>query len=333
MTFFTILSDSPTVIVIVIVAIIIFLVIYSDFRKFALEGIKNLLEIGVKGFLILAVIMIFLGVSSLFIDTKESIGKKKFNDFKEEVTTEKTGISFSDIPENDTVVSHHRVWFDYKNEVFRGDLEISKSDWHLCSNNRDRLRFGPFDENTWGKLYLKLIQFDHDKLERIYEMFKKLRVENNLSDTKFAEAIVTCVQDIDYTLVLPRKCDPDLYDDEFIKTYLEDCNSCCLGNIRYGVQSPIEFMGNLKGDCDTRTVLLYTILSKFEFDVIVLGSSQYRHSMIGINIPYYGKYKLHKGKKYYVWETTGFGLEPGLISPRMSDMSLWFVNLPSINNK
>ena len=53
----------------------------------------------------------------------------------------------------------------------------------------------------------------------------------------------------------------------------------------------------------------------------------YEHALIGINIPANGKFKNHRGKKYYVWETTVKGIDIGQLPPTHSNMNLWEVTL------
>jgi hypothetical protein len=61
--------------------------------------------------------------------------------------------------------------------------------------------------------------------------------------------------------------------------------------------------------------------------VIILGSQKYRHSILGINLPYHGIHKKVDGKSYFVVETTAQGMYPGILAPSISDMTNWKVNL------
>ena len=99
----------------------------------------------------------------------------------------------------------------------------------------------------------------------------------------------------------------------------------CYSNIKYGLFTPLESTGKFVGDCDTRTVMLYALLKKFNYDVVILNSQSYEHSIIGIHLPAYGNnYKIINNKKYYVWETTGPGWEMGVIPPDNSNISKWY---------
>lgn len=101
----------------------------------------------------------------------------------------------------------------------------------------------------------------------------------------------------------------------------------CEGKVPFGVKAPGELIGNLKGDCDTRTLFLYTILSHFGYDVVILNSEYYKHSIIGLNAPSIGIFKVIGGVRYFIWETTAKGMQLGQFPNNMSDMRFWKVAL------
>lgn len=320
----------PGIIILTVIgAIILVFNYFAPFGNFVIKGLSYLFRLILWLLGIGLIISIIIGVYSLLTNSHSVKHTKEKTAFKEEKTNHH---KVPDSTENDSIISHHRIWVDYDHNKYEGDLEVLKSDWVLSTHNRTSTNYQLHDDYSWSRLYNKMIQFDKGKLNRIYKMFNTIKLKQKLNTIEFAEMVVTCIQDIDYALVLDGQCNPNLYSNNDIKIILNDCNTCCVGNIKYGIQAPVEFMANLKGDCDTRTVLLYTILSRFGYDVVVLGSVQYQHSILGINLPYHGQYKLHRGKKYYVWETTAFGIEPGLISPAQTNMNLWNIHLTSMNN-
>ncbi|MEP1781593.1 hypothetical protein, partial [Reichenbachiella sp.] len=136
-----------------------------------------------------------------------------------------------------------------------------------------------------------------------------------LDYVEFAHAVVKLVQDIPYQYIISNKCTSDYSDYP------------CFGNQRYGITTPVEFLYTLRGDCDSRTVLLYTILSQYNYDPVILISKEYRHSMLALDIPATGEYLKIKGKKYYFWETTSTGWEPGIIPPGMDNKEYWNIAL------
>jgi hypothetical protein len=63
--------------------------------------------------------------------------------------------------------------------------------------------------------------------------------------------------------------DPN-YADNFIRNYLSSNDAKCDGYERFGINTPVEFIATLQGDCDTRTLLLYTILAHYGYDVALM---------------------------------------------------------------
>ena len=161
-------------------------------------------------------------------------------------------------------------------------------------------------------------------------MFDSIKLNRNLDRIQFAEVITSCIQDIPYTLILDNECDAGKYKDDFIKDYLKSGGQC-EGYTKFGILTPVEFMGSLKGDCDTRTLLLFTILNHYQFDVAIFGSELYKHSIIGINLPFSGVSKIVNGNRYVFWETTAPGIKPGFFPSEISDIRFWNVNLISNN--
>ena len=139
--------------------------------------------------------------------------------------------------------------------------------------------------------------------------------------------VVTSIQNIPYTLVHEYSHDKaDRLWGGYIEEYHES-GKPCLGNTKFGLQSPVEFMANFLGDCDTRTLLCYVILKNFGFDVVILGSDEYGHSVLGISGNYRGSYVKQNGVRYYAWETTAVGYKPGVMSPDWKNMDFWSVDL------
>lgn len=139
------------------------------------------------------------------------------------------------------------------------------------------------------------------------------------------------VQDIPYILILEGSCDKDDYNHNFIEEFLNSCNACCKGNVYAGVQTPAQLMYDLKADCDSRTLLLYCIFDYFNYNVCILNSDLYSHSILGLAIPGTGLYKEFNGYKYYTWETTSPGFKLGQLDNNMQIMYYWKVALNNSN--
>jgi hypothetical protein len=226
----------------------------------------------------------------------------------------------------DTLVINNRVWKDYHGDIHRMDIVLSKRDIRISRNNRNQ----NYMTNGFSGLYEDLSIFNNALLERIYISLDSLRLAKEMDEKTFAEAIVSMVQDIPYKLILETDCTQGAQQSRFVMEYLSQCSEpCCLGNTKFGLQSPPEFLGNLYGDCDTRTLCLYTILKHFDYDVGIINSNQLAHSMLAINLPYEGVFKPYNNKRYYLWETTNVGFVPGYVSPDYNNMNLWEMELTS----
>lgn len=89
----------------------------------------------------------------------------------------------------------------------------------------------------------------------------------------------------------------------------------------------MEFLHTLKGDCDTRTVLLYGLLKGLGYSPKIANSEFYLHSMLLLDIPSRGEYLVENGKRYYFWETTAAGWQSGQLPPRFSQKKHWEIVL------
>lgn len=187
----------------------------------------------------------------------------------------------------------------------------------------------------FSEVYSNIISSDNLKMDLVFSAFDSLRKKDNLDDAGFARAVVSAVQSLPYYLVLNRGCD-DNYNDTYIRDYMEACTQdCCIGEEAFGVRTPVEFVSDLKGDCDTRAVFLYSVLSHFGYKVALLTSEYYKHALIAVNIqsPGFkdGVFIVIGGNEYYLWETTSKGFDIGQIPPQMSSLEHWSIAL--INSK
>jgi hypothetical protein len=234
------------------------------------------------------------------------------------------------IENNDTipVYTSNRFWNDSFGNNFNGPLTVRERDYIKLKNHISSFR-PPSGRNFWGNLYEYIDATDSPSLDLIMDMFTRINSEKKLNQMEFADMVVTCIQDIPYSFVFQETCMPSDYYEDSIRHILEDCPECCIGNVLYGIQNPVSFIQNLKGDCDTRTVLIYSILKHFNYDVAILNSDFYKHSILGLNLPASGLTKIHNGKKYVLWETTAKYFGVGVLPNNFNDIKHWNVVLTS----
>jgi len=236
--------------------------------------------------------------------------------------------------QNDTVVKdywikRYRTWSDYEGNQYQGYYKLLKSDLIKSSNYKNQLSVGSGSSTDYDRIVYNLKRYDDGKFNKVYPLFDSISKFKKLNRIQFAELIVSFVQDIPYVLVLEDDCNPNLYDDSFTRRYLSSPDAKCDGYQKFGINSPVEFLANLKGDCDTRTLLLYTILSHYQYDVAIMSSEYYGHSILGINLPISGLAYTYNEQRYVLWETTIKGRKPGQIPEEISNLNNWRISLKS----
>ncbi|SFG29295.1 UbiA prenyltransferase family protein [Pontibacter chinhatensis] len=241
---------------------------------------------------------------------------------------EVTVVEPNPVAPTDSIISHRRIWSDYRNNQFDTYLKVAVADYKQSASFRNNHELSFTSLDAYDQIITDLYQADRGKIPLIFSAFDSIRLANRLNQYEFAEMVVSCIQDIPYVLLLDNQCNANLYNDSFVANYLRNGGKCD-GNIKYGIRTPAEFIATLKGDCDTRTLLAFTILNHFNYDVAILGSNVYSHSILGINLPYQGTYKTVRGKRYAVWETTAANMKPGELPREISNMQNWTVNLIS----
>jgi hypothetical protein len=178
-------------------------------------------------------------------------------------------------------------------------------------------------------LYTGMVKNDNPKIQEIIKQFADKSRSKNLNPLETAEMVTTFVQEIPYYLVHDYTCQQiiDNSDSAFISSYHRD-GKPCLPNIPGGVQSPYEFLHNLKGDCDTRSLLAFTILKELHISASIWVSEAYGHSVLGVGLPVAGGvYKTVDGVNHYGVELTAKGFRIGMVGPDNKNMSNWDIAL------
>ncbi|MGV7106431.1 hypothetical protein [Flavobacterium sp. U410] len=230
---------------------------------------------------------------------------------------------------NDKIIKHYRIWKDYNGNEYEGYYYIKQSDYYKSGQFKNQLRNRR--NLSYDQILYNIQQFDTDNYENLYYMLDSIGTTNKLNKVDFAKMVVSFVQDIPYSLVLQNDCTPSVQTDNFTRNFLRNNQGKCIGNQEFGICTPVEFLYHLKGDCDTRTILLYSIFKHYNYDVAILSSEHYQHSILGINLPFSGSGVAYpyRDKKYYFWETTALGLQPGELSGEFNNLHFWRISLKS----
>lgn len=222
-----------------------------------------------------------------------------------------------DTLEQSIVVTHSRVWRDLTDESrnLRFSLGSTEEESAYKFRNRVPVNETSTEEVFWNSVYYQLFRHDQPALMPLKDSILALAHRDYIQAEDLLYTVVSFVQDIRYNYIL-------------------SADSCathtdfpCRPRERFGILSPVEFLYTLSGDCDTRTVLLFTLLKNLGFDPVIINSSQYHHSMLAVDIPSQGDYFLYKGRKFYFWETTSTGWMPGMMPPDMNNPDYWTVVL------
>ena len=169
---------------------------------------------------------------------------------------------------------------------------------------------------------------DEGKINEIVKIFKDSAVKKKMNPNQTAEMVITFIQEIPYYLVHDESCAKSVATgNSFVKEY-HAANKPCLANVKGGVQSPYEFLHNLKGDCDTRSLLGYAILKKLNIAASVWVSEAYGHSIMGVGVQNgHGIYKTVNGIKHYGVELTAKGYRLGMVAPENNNPYNWDITV------
>ena len=231
----------------------------------------------------------------------------------------------------DSLYRHTAQWDDFMNRSYEETYSTTLGQFTQSSRMHQALSGVDPRGNVqmyWTSIYQALVKNDEAKLDSLANYFVIQRDSLALSPTETAEAVVTFIQEIPYYLVHDGTCEEAANAGNAFMTEYHAEGKPCLANMTAGIQGPYEFIHNLKGDCDTRAVLCFTILSKLGIPSSVWVSEVYGHSIIGIGTPASGNnYKTVGTQRHFATELTAKGFRVGMISPDHTDMDNWIITL------
>ena len=250
----------------------------------------------------------------------------------EEVLWEENVIDTIDLP-NCTEIRKIMFWTGQD-----GNKEMIK--YYICEEDVIESRKVRSSGHYLDDLYEGMYMHDKQFLDALIEGYGYKIEAEHLNRLDAARMVVRSIQSIPYTLVhshdheraekgLPHRVE---YHKEARSKYgqhIDRIGGCLQSINESGVVSPLEFASHHMGDCDSRTMFLYTIMSELGFDVVILGSQIERHSILGISINldrHREDFYLQNGTtKYYVWETTNTGFDLGMYPGW--DQQKWTIDL------
>jgi curved DNA-binding protein CbpA len=275
-------------------------------------------------------LIVIFGVRSLFHNSDNSAIRSTSNRGVDSVSSERKVVRGQN-NQADTLINHILHWKDRDSASYTIQLSVLSSTLNRSAAAHNQMDMQQYNFQGIGAVYRLMLNTDNDYTKPFATAFDSLARLNSMDRLHKASMVVSCIQSIPYTLVVDNSCSSN-YSDDYIKQYLAHCeNDCCKGYSKFGVQSPIEFIGDLKGDCDTRALFLYDILGKLGYKVALMISNYYKHALIAVCLNKElsnDVASIHiNGDRFYLWETTSKGFGPGEIPASISNINYWDIAL------
>jgi hypothetical protein len=147
-------------------------------------------------------------------------------------------------------------------------------------------------------VYKKLIGRTHDDVLSLAKRFKQRADANKLDALHVADLALAYVQTIPYEIP----------------------------NEPFGLKAAPLVVTTRKGDCDSKSLLLYMLLNQLGIEAVILSSKAHAHTMVGIPLPTQGTTFRWKSRKYAFAETTAKS-PIGYLPPDLSSPNDWQVEL------
>jgi hypothetical protein len=222
-------------------------------------------------------------------------------------------------------------WYDFINRFYEARYKTSQATFDQSVAGQNELGNSISFSNSgefYRQFYEGLHRMDRDKIQQVAAIFRDSARMKNLNQMEVAEMVVTFIQEIPYYLVHDGSCQQAIGNgNDFMRSYHLQ-KKPCLPSIKGGVQSPYEFLHNLKGDCDTRSLLGFAILTELKIPSSVWISEVYGHSILGVGLPVgHGIYKTVEGIKHYGVELTAKGFRLGMVAPENARPLNWDISI------
>jgi hypothetical protein len=251
--------------------------------------------------------------------------------------TEESEIPKLSVTRNKFGFEENWEWMDYYHRNYSLTFHVPYTDIKQGEHNRlYEIRALPMLPNEID--YSTLIKSGGISfMNDIINQLQSIAVAYNLDTRELADVTVSMIQNIPYTLIHQMSHESILKmakekHFDFLITYHNDPNNNpydrewyggCRDSVEpAGVFTPAEFISTMKGDCDTRTLLLFTLMKKMGYDVAIINGPG--HSMLGCNLKPENPaspYITNNSSQYYFWETTFFYNQNGNTGPRLGEIS------------
>lgn len=149
-------------------------------------------------------------------------------------------------------------------------------------------------DEAWSRYYRMIYRDNYARLEPIFRAVERVVEQQGLSREEIPRKLLSWIQSFTYTRT----------------------------NSLSDLLSPVATAVEQTGDCDSRGLLYASILHHLGIDAILLVSSKYKHSVVGVDTPGKGARYPFEGTQYLIAETSD-QVSIGLIPQEMSAREGW----------
>ncbi|MGZ3423934.1 MAG: hypothetical protein ACXVEE_39090 [Polyangiales bacterium] len=149
-------------------------------------------------------------------------------------------------------------------------------------------------------VYKQLIGRSEADIAVVTARFKARAKAAKLSSVQLAETMLAFVQQIPYKI--PTE-DP------------------------FGLRPPPLVISKKSGDCDSKSLLFFMMLTQAGIDAVIVSSKAHAHTMVGVALPVAGSTFRYKDRKFAFAETTAKDAPLGWLPPDVSSPKDWRVEL------
>ncbi|MBN1409656.1 MAG: hypothetical protein JW969_02355 [Spirochaetales bacterium] len=159
--------------------------------------------------------------------------------------------------------------------------------------------------HLWSRFYQEMYNKNYKRVLGMVAYFKQRAKNEKWSAYDLADQVVKCIQTINY---------------ERPSNVITETDKAA--NV-FDYFTPNEIAWYSKGDCDTKSLFIVSVLKQLGYDAVMYYSEYYGHAMAGLNINATGTYLKFNNRKYYFIESTYPGWEIGVLPPDFKDVKKW----------
>jgi hypothetical protein len=220
-------------------------------------------------------------------------------------------------------------WTDFSGRRHQLTFSVPKEELNKALSFRVNFdnKYPGWDPAT---IYHEFIKISRIPLDSLAIAMQKDMQSKNISGLAAMNYVVTAIQTPPYTKVaIDNECPCN----DMGQNWLNDCNArkdgrgCCNNVVPFAVFTPTEFIFNRTGDCDTKALIAYALLRRFNFKCAIIAgiAESGRHAMLGVsNVRpvIRSSYVNHNGELFYPWEVTDY--RPSYLLGNMQMWDSWY---------